>query len=143
MNSSLINIENMSVRLGGKLVLSEIDFSIDRGETVTIVGPNGAGKTTLLKTILGSLAPSSGRVVRKSKLRIGCVPQQLYLDKTMPITVARFLSLKNSVVGAQVEEVLNGVGIAGFKNSQMQDLSGGQFQRALLARALISNPELW
>ena len=91
---SLISTEQLAVRLGGREVLHNVDLSIAPGEIVTIVGPNGSGKSNVVaRELLGVVAPSTGRVTRQPGLRIGYVPQKLHIDPTMPMPVARFLSL--------------------------------------------------
>ncbi|WP_127115762.1 metal ABC transporter ATP-binding protein [Shimia sediminis] len=139
---SLITLTNIGVRLGGHQALSHVDFSIDEGEIVTVVGPNGSGKTTLLRTIIGAQKTSSGRIERARGLRVGYVPQSLSIDSTLPLTVRRFLSLPLRHSGAAMEAALIQAGVEGLLNRQMSALSGGQFQRVLLARALLKKPDL-
>ena len=138
----LIAAEAVSVRYGGADVLRRVDFSIAAGEIVTVVGPNGSGKSTLLRALIGAVPLAAGRVVRKPGLRLGYVPQKLAVDAAMPITVARFLSLPMRRRSAEVTAVLARVGAAGLGNTPLTALSGGLFQRVLLARALIGGPDL-
>ena len=139
---TLLSTRGLSVRYDGRLALSDVDFDISAGEIVTIVGPNGSGKSTFLRTIIGAVIPSSGHVEKNNGLRIGYVPQKLQIDPTLPLSVERFMSLpcrqaKNDVVAA-----LENAGVRDFGPRQLSDLSGGQFQRVLLARALLNKPEL-
>ena len=143
MTQSLIQSRNLTVRLGGASVLSGVDFHIDPAEIVTIVGPNGSGKSTLLRALAGILPLSAGSVTRRTGLRLGYVPQKLMIDRNMPLTVRRFLSLPVRVGDAEARAALLRTGLpAGIGARQMTDLSGGQFQRVLLARALLSGPEV-
>ncbi len=139
---TLVKTEKLSVRLGAVEVLQHVDFQIERGEIVTIVGPNGSGKSTLLKAIIGAVKPTGGRITRKAGLKIGYVPQKLHIDPTLPLTVNRFLGLPQKVPHALVEEALHQTGMPDLGARQMADLSGGQFQRVLLARALLNHPDL-
>ncbi len=139
---SLIKAESLSVTLGGHKALTNVDMSIDAGEIVTVVGPNGSGKTTLLRALIGAVQPSGGRVTRESGLRIGYVPQSLTIDATLPITVSRFLSLPVRRRAQAVDEALDQAGASGLQSRQMSALSGGQFQRVLLARALLEKPHM-
>lgn len=139
---SLISVENLSVAYRGKTVLSGVNFRMEPGEIVTIVGPNGSGKSSLLKAILGAVPPASGRVTRQPGLRIGYVPQKLHIDQTLPLTVDRFLNLPRPVSTAAREAALERAGASDLGSQQMSALSGGQFQRALLARALLGEPQL-
>ncbi len=139
---TLIAAEGLSVRLGQADVLTGITLSIRPAEIVTILGPNGSGKSTLLRALLGILPPSSGRVLRQAGLRVGYVPQRLTIDRSLPITVRRFLSLPARCTDAQATDALARVGLPGVEGRQMADLSGGQFQRVLLARALLTEPQL-
>jgi zinc transport system ATP-binding protein len=139
--SALVEISGLSVRYGGETVLSDVDLTIARGEIVTIVGPNGSGKTTLLRAVLGAVA-ATGTVRRKPGLRIGYVPQKLALDATLPMTVRRFLDLPRRVSDAEAGSAMARTGAEDLAGRQMAELSGGQLQRALLARALLGEPEL-
>jgi len=138
----LIETEGLAVRLGGATVLHDVSLSIDRGEIVTIVGPNGSGKSTLLRALIGAVGPSRGTVRHAEGLRIGYVPQRLHIDPTLPLTVTRFLSLPRRHPVADVRAALDRAGLPDLRQRQMTDLSGGQFQRVLLARALLDAPTL-
>ncbi len=139
---SLISTRDLTLRLGGNTVLSDVNIAIERGEIVTIVGPNGSGKSSLLRALIGALAPASGTVQRADGLRIGYVPQQLQIDATLPLTVRGFLNLPRRQDRDVVARALSAAGVPDFAIRQMADLSGGQFQRVLLARALLNTPDI-
>lgn len=139
---TLVDIDAMTVQMGGTTALRNVDFSISKGEIVTVVGPNGSGKSTLMRAIIGAIAPTKGRITRSEGLRIGYVPQSLHIDPTLPITVRRFLSLPNRKSKKEIETAMARVGADNLLNKQMFTLSGGQFQRTLLARALLEKPDL-
>jgi len=139
---SLVTLQNLTIRHSGNAVLSGVNFKINSGEIVTVVGPNGSGKSTLLRAIIGALQPRSGQVIRSKGLRIGYVPQKLHIDPTLPLTVRRFLSLPKRVSTAEAEQALDQAGAGQLADRQMARLSGGQFQRVLLARALLCDPQL-
>ena len=139
---SLIAAKNLSVRQGGAEVLSQVSLSIAPAEIVTILGPNGSGKSTLLRALLGIVPPSSGEVWRAEALRVGYVPQRLAVDPSLPITVRRFLSLPRRVTAAEAAAALTRVGLPDIGARQLAALSGGQLQRVLLARALLSSPQI-
>ena len=138
----LIEAKGVSVRFGGIDVLQSIDFSISAGEIVTIVGPNGSGKSTLLRTLVGAINPHTGQLTRKPGLVIGYVPQKLQIDHSLPLTVKRFLNLPRHQPDKKVSSALTTAGVPALAEQQMSQLSGGQFQRVLLARALIHTPDL-
>ncbi|SLN28279.1 Zinc import ATP-binding protein ZnuC [Roseovarius gaetbuli] len=138
----LIETRDLNMRLGGNVVLEGVNLSITRGEIVTIVGPNGSGKSTLLRAIIGALAPTSGAITRAPGLRIGYVPQKLHIDPTLPLTVTRFLGLPRRHPASDLRAALEQAGLPDLRDHQMADLSGGQFQRVLLARALMEKPDL-
>ncbi|WP_323033502.1 metal ABC transporter ATP-binding protein [Paracoccus sp. (in: a-proteobacteria)] len=123
-------------------VLSHVDFHIVPAEIVTVVGPNGSGKSTLVRALLGHVALATGRVQRAPALRIGYVPQRVHIERAMPMTVRRFLSLPRRVSDAQASAALERTGVPGLEGRQITALSGGQFQRVLLARALLNDPQL-
>ncbi len=139
---NLITADHICVRFGDVEVLHDINLSVQPAEIVTILGPNGSGKSTLLRALLGIVPVAEGQVTRMQGLRIGYVPQKLTVDRTMPITVRRFLSLPTRVSDAAAVEALDRVGMAGQGAEQMTTLSGGQQQRVLLARALLGKPQL-
>jgi zinc transport system ATP-binding protein len=139
---SLVEIENLSIRYGATTVLSHVSMQIDPREIVTIVGPNGSGKTSLLRAIIGAITPFEGTIVQKSGLKIGYIPQRLHIDETLPITVSRFLKLPGGVGSSGIEQALRQAGVPDLAKAQLSKLSGGQFQRVLLARALIGKPDL-
>jgi len=139
---SLIEVKDLSVRYGARTVLSHVSLRVERGEIVTIVGPNGSGKTSLLRAIIGAVKPSQGRVIQGDGVKIGYVPQKLHIDETLPITVARFLKLPGGVTATDITQALAQAGVPNMAKAQLSQLSGGQFQRVLLARALIGEPDL-
>lgn len=138
----LVEAQGITVRHGGRAVLQGVSLGIAPGEIVTVIGPNGSGKTTLLRALLGIERLAAGRVVQKAGLRVGYVPQKLAIDRTLPMTVRRFLSLPRAVPDAEAQAALARTGVAGVAGRQMAALSGGEMQRVLLARALLSRPEL-
>ncbi|MFB2532598.1 ATP-binding cassette domain-containing protein [Paracoccus sp. p4-l81] len=141
-DDALICASGLAVRHGAATVLSGVDLALHRGEIVTVVGPNGSGKSTLIRALIGLERPAAGSITRAPGLRIGYVPQRLALDANLPMTVRRFLSLPDPVRDADAEAALTRTGVPGLMDRQMARLSGGQFQRVLLARALLARPDL-
>ena len=139
---ALISVENLSLRYGANTVLSHVNMVVDPGEIVTIVGPNGSGKTSLLRAIIGATRPVAGAVSLRPGLKIGYVPQKLHIDPTLPISVERFMRLTDRVSRGQCRGALETAGVPDLLRRQMSQLSGGQFQRVLLARALINHPDI-
>lgn len=139
---NLVTTNKITVKYGSHAVLRDVSINVKAGEIVTIVGPNGSGKTSLVKTIIGAIEPVSGSLNLKKDLRIGYIPQRLNIDHTLPITVQRFLNLTQKVPVAECQAALEMAGVPGLLKMQMANLSGGQFQRVLLARALQGSPEI-
>ena len=139
---TLAALRGIGVRFGRREVLHDVDLAIGAGEIVTVVGPNGSGKSTLLRVLIGAVRPFAGEVVRAPGLRIGYVPQKLPLDPTLPMTVARFLSLPERRGADEIAGALERAGAAGLARRQLAELSGGEAQRAMLARALLGAPQL-
>src|ERR1700678_1026419 len=156
----LLTLDGIGVRLGGRQVLSDVSFSLEKGEFTGIIGPNGAGKTTLLRVILGLIEPSSGRVLldgaplhNKNKSAIGYVPQKLVIDPDMPLRARDVVALgldgqklgfafPSRRRGDRVEAALADVGAAAYSDARVGELSGGEQQRVLIAHALVSRPKL-
>ena len=140
----IIEARNLTVRHRGAdlPILSNVSFTISPGEIITVVGPNGSGKSTLVRAVLGHVETATGEVIRQPGLRIGYVPQRVHIDDRIPMTVRRFLSLPRRVSDAEARNVLGRTGVDGLQNRQITRLSGGQFQRVLLARALLHDPQL-
>jgi zinc transport system ATP-binding protein len=145
---------DLAVSYGDTKALSSSSFSIGAGELVAVVGPNGAGKSTLFKAILGLVAPTTGRVLKPSGApRIGYVPQHLAYDTSFPITVGEFLTVNHPArffwcggVGRkqkrEIIDTLERLHVADLLGQRLGTLSGGQFQRILVAAALLQKPEL-
>ncbi len=139
---SLIAVSNVTVTYGANTVLKNVSLTLEPGEIVTIVGPNGSGKTSLFRAIIGATEVAEGDISLQPGLKIGYVPQRLHIDPTLPITVDRFMRLTERVSVSRCKEALNAAGVPDLLNRQMTQLSGGQFQRVLLARALINRPDV-
>jgi zinc transport system ATP-binding protein len=122
--------------------LRDVDLDIHAGEIVTVVGPNGSGKTSLLRALIGAMPAHVGQVTMKPGLRLGYVPQKLHVDPTLPITADRFLRLSGRTSRKARLNALERAGVADIAERQMTKLSGGQFQRVMLARGLLNAPEL-
>ena len=138
----LLEAKNISVSFRGKPILDHVDLTVHRGEIVTLIGPNGAGKTSLVRVILGLLKSDHGTVQLAAKTRIGYVPQKLKIDPVLPLTVRRFLTLTQRNSEEKLIVALTEVGAVRLLDSPLQNLSGGETQRVLLARAILRNPDL-
>jgi zinc transport system ATP-binding protein len=141
MNAPLVKLDSISKSFNGNTVLSDVDLHLEPGKILTLIGPNGAGKTTLVKIVLGLVKPDEGHVTLHPNLRIGYMPQKLHIDPTLPVTLQRFLKLAEpdpvKCLNAAKE-----VGIERLISSPLQSLSGGEMQRALLARAILRKPNI-
>ena len=140
--TDLISLNSVTIGYDNKIVLRDVDLTVKRGEIITIVGPNGSGKTSMMRALIGALVPTTGSVSRSKSLRVGYVPQKLNVDHSFPITVRRFLSVPKHASVDQISEAAALVGILGILDQQIATLSGGQFQHALLASAIIDTPDL-
>lgn len=138
----LVEVRKVSVVRGGRRILDHVDLWIDQGEIVTLIGPNGAGKSTLCRVVLRVLAPDEGEVRRSPGLRLGYVPQRFTVEGVIPLSLSRFLTLTCRLGAGEIEALLEEVGIAHLREADVASLSGGEFQRAALARALARRPNL-
>ena len=134
-------LTNAGLRYGNRQVLQNLTFVLNPGDIVTVIGPNGAGKTSLLKLILGIESPTEGRADRRPGTRIGYVPQTMALQPTLPLTVERFLHLADNRQ-TSILKALERTGVDTLQKASIHHLSGGEFQRILLARAILRNPDL-
>lgn len=138
----LLVAENIGYRVRGKTILSDVSLQLHSREIITLIGPNGAGKTSLIRILLGLNDASSGKVQRQQNLRLGYVPQRITVPEVMPIRVVDFLNVTGLYDVAQCQHMLDEVNCAYLLYSAMQNLSGGEMQRVLLARALLKKPQL-
>lgn len=138
----LIEAKNLFVKYGSFNALSDVSFEIASKEIVTIVGPNGSGKTSFIRAIIGAVTPNSGTIKLKPGIRFGYVPQRLNIDPTLPISVERFMRLTGNYKKDACHKALIRVNAPEVMAKQMSELSGGQLQRVLLAKALLGSPEL-
>ena len=138
----LLQLQAVSHAFAGRRVLDEVDLHVGAAEVVTLIGPNGAGKSTLVRIALGLLLPQTGEVRRRPGIAIGYVPQRLQVDPILPLTVRRFLTLGVAADTARLERRLDAVGARHVLDSPVQEISGGEMQRVLLARALLRDPAL-
>jgi len=141
MNSPLIRLQSISKSFADRPVLQNISMTLNAGEITTIIGPNGAGKSSLVRIILGLTAADAGTIHRADNLRIGYMPQKIKIDPTLPLSTCRFLQLANTSHDA-CHRALALVGIPELKNTPFHNLSGGETQRVLLARAILRQPNL-
>lgn len=147
----LISVDNVTMRRGDRTVLDNVSLQVHRGDFIAITGPNGGGKTTLLRIMLRLLRPSAGDVeyYLKAKGEIGYLPQKNMIDSQFPIAVREVVAsgllaqgVRNGELNERVMQTLDQVGLRELADRNIGKLSGGQLQRALLGRALISHPKL-
>lgn len=139
---ALVTLRGAGILRGGRWLVRGVDLSVRRGEIVTLIGPNGSGKSTTAKMATGVLKPSEGEVARRQDLTVGYVPQKLSVDWTMPLTVERLMTLTGPLSVRDIDAALDATGVLHMKKAEVHHLSGGEFQRALLARAIARKPDL-
>lgn len=140
--TAVVSVRGVGFARRGRSILSGVDLDVHPGEIVTLIGPNGAGKTTLVKIVLGIERADSGIVAVAPAARIGYVPQRFDISPSMPMTVAAFLALGTGASSVAVDAALQEAGVTRTAGQQLADLSGGETQRVLIARALLRNPTL-
>ena len=138
----LFEARDIGVRRGDRWVVRHVDIRVARGELVYLIGANGAGKSTCAKAVLGLVGTDEGTIKRLPSLEIGYVPQRLMISPTLPLSLRRLMTLTGRFTSREIEEALAAVGLERLGNPPVTTLSGGEFQRLLLARALLHRPEL-
>ena len=141
-DSALVSARGVRVVRDGRTLLDGIDLDICPREIVTVIGPNGAGKSTLVRALLGLIATDGGTIRRLPGLRVGYAPQRFDVDRALPMSVTRFLRLGGAHDEARMRAALAEVGAARLADQQIANLSGGELQRVVLARALSREPNL-
>lgn len=151
----MIELDHVWMQWDNRIALQDVSLSIDEGDFVAITGPNGGGKTTLLRIVLKLLKPTQGRVIYREQGRevkdlvVGYLPQKNMIDQRFPISVEEVISsgllsqkLDKTEVANQVAKIIDMVGLKEHAHRPIGNLSGGQLQRALLGRAIISQPRV-
>ncbi len=138
----LLRLENAGIERNGRWLVRNIDLTLHKGEIVTLIGPNGSGKSTTAKMALGIHKPDEGAVKREKSLTIGYVPQKISIDPSLPLTVERMIRMTAPIRTEAIEAALELAGIPQLIKAQVVHLSGGEFQRVLLARAFACKPDL-
>jgi zinc transport system ATP-binding protein len=140
--TALIRARGIGKDFRGRAILDRVDLRVAEREIVTVIGPNGAGKSTLLRVLLGLTPADRGERWLRPGIRIGYMPQRLPVDETLPLSVRRFLLLGRAASERDLHAALDEVGAPHVLDSPVQSVSGGEFQRVLLARALLRDPAL-
>ena len=137
----LVKLENAGVQRMSKWLVKGISFEISQGQIVTLIGPNGSGKTTTAKMILNIMNADEGQITRNTD-KMAYVPQKINIDWTMPLRVIDFMKITNNLNNNQVIESLTTTGVDKLLYNQIHNLSGGEFQRVLIGRAIAKKPDL-
>ena len=140
-NNILVKLNNAGFKQNQKWLVKGVSLQVEKGKIVTLIGPNGSGKSTTAKIALGLFKNIEGQV-KKFTNNIGYVPQKISIDWTLPLRVKDFMLLTENLRDATVDEALSMTGVSHLKDKNLGNLSGGEFQRVLLARAISKKPEL-
>jgi zinc transport system ATP-binding protein len=138
---TILKLDNVGFSKNNKWLVKGVSLEVKQGEIVTLIGPNGSGKSTTAKIALGIYKNIEGKV-NKFTNKIGYVPQKISIDWTLPIRVIDFMSLIEEPTDEQINIALNLTGVKHLKNNSLSDLSSGEFQRVLIARAIAKQPDL-
>ena len=137
----LVKLKNAGFRIKNKWLVQSVSFQVEKGKIVTLIGPNGSGKSTTAKIALGIFKKIEGEVEKYTN-KVGYVPQKISIDWTLPLRVSDFMVLTENIKNEDIDEALSLTGVIHLKNKNLGSLSGGEFQRVLLARAISKKPEL-
>ena len=140
-NNILVKLEDAGIRQNDKWLVQGVSLEVEKGKIVTLIGPNGSGKSTTAKIALGIYKKIEGKV-EKFTDKIGYVPQKISVDWTLPLRVHDFMVLTENLKDEEINKALTLTGVLNLKNKNLGNLSGGEFQRVLLARAISKKPEL-
>ena len=140
-NNILVKLNNVGFRQNGKWLVEGVSLNVEKGKIVTLIGPNGSGKSTTAKIALGIYKNIEGSV-EKFTNKVGYVPQKISIDWTLPLRVYDFMLLTEDIKDEAIDEALTLTGVTHLKNENLGNLSGGEFQRVLIARAISKKPEL-
>lgn len=138
----LVSAKDICVEIQGKTILDKVSLEVHESEILTLIGPNGAGKSTLIKALLGILPLSAGGISKQANLRLGYVPQKAQINTSLPIQVDGFLALAGNVNKQDILNALQLVKADKLAKSPLQNISGGEFQRIMLARSILRKPDL-
>jgi zinc transport system ATP-binding protein len=139
-NNILVKLNNAGYQYNDKWLVKGVSLSVEKGKIVTLIGPNGSGKSTTAKIALGIYKKIDGQVEKYTN-KIGYVPQKISIDWTLPLRVHDFMLLTEDLDDESVNEALSLTGVVHLKDKNLGNLSGGEFQRVLLARAISKKPE--
>ena len=137
----LVKLNEAGLFIKDKWLVKGVSLQVEKGKIVTLIGPNGSGKSTTAKIALGIYKQIDGSV-EKYTTKVGYVPQKISIDWTLPLRVNDFMVLTESLDNETIDEALSLTGVIHLKNKNLGDLSGGEFQRVLLARAISKKPDL-
>ncbi len=140
-NSTLVKLNNAGFKQNDKWLVEGVSLTVEKGKIVTLIGPNGSGKSTTAKIALGIYRNIEGSVEKYTN-KVGYVPQKISIDWTLPLRVYDFMLLTENIKDEAIDEALNLTGVIHLKNKNLGNLSGGEFQRVLIARAISKKPEL-
>ena len=139
-NNLLVKLENGGIFKSSKWLVRGVSLEINKGQIVTLIGPNGSGKTTTAKMVLDILSPDEG-VMKSFTKKVAYVPQKISIDWTLPLRVIDFMQLTSKLSQNEIIESLSLTGVEQLLYNQIHNLSGGEFQRVLIARAVAKKPE--
>lgn len=137
----LVEFEGVGISRGGRWLVRGVDLVVRSGEIVTLIGPNGSGKTTTAKLSLGVLKPTVGKIIQRGYLKSAYVPQSVVIDWSLPLRVDNLMRLTQTLTDVELSAALDSTGATHLVKREVRHLSGGEFQRVMLARAVARKPD--